>query len=91
MKSKRSGEVNEYLTELLLDEEEAKSEGGESKRGFERWLLTDWLRPRRGKSNVKKGALPFLKKAKWNSGDNVSRCLLHSSAFSSLFSSLSHG
>jgi hypothetical protein len=41
-------------------------------RDFERWLFTDWL----NKPNMNKGgrrkesALPILKDAKWNSGDN---------------------
>ena len=40
-------------------------------RDFERWLFSDWL----NKSDVKGGrqkepALPILKDAKWNSGDN---------------------
>ena len=41
-------------------------------RDFERWLFTDWL----NKPNMNKGgrqkepALPMLKDAKWNSGDN---------------------
>jgi hypothetical protein len=41
-------------------------------RDFERWLFTDWL----NKPNISKGgrrkepALPILKDAKWNSGDN---------------------
>ena len=41
-------------------------------RDFERWLFTDWL----NKPNMSKGgrrkdpALPILKDAKWNSGDN---------------------
>jgi hypothetical protein len=43
---------------------------GESKprsRTFERWLLRDWLSE---KSQEKAAALPFLPKAKFNSGDN---------------------
>lgn len=46
-------------------------------RDFERWLFTDWLQQRKNKnkSNKKSGrqkepALPILKNAKWNSGDN---------------------
>ena len=58
--SKNRGEVKEYLNDL-------KESTEEEKRGFEKWLFSDWL----NKSNKpKNAALPFLKKAKWNSGDN---------------------
>ena len=62
--SKSRGEVKEYLKEL---KEDATDEDG-GNRGFERWLYSDWLNAKKG--DVKPGALPFLKKAKWNSGDN---------------------
>ncbi len=41
-------------------------------RDFERWLFSDWLnRPTNGKEGRRKEpALPILKDAKWNSGDN---------------------
>eukprot|EP00580_Thalassiosira_gravida_P015614 CAMPEP_0201662716 /NCGR_PEP_ID=MMETSP0494-20130426/4737_1 /ASSEMBLY_ACC=CAM_ASM_000839 /TAXON_ID=420259 /ORGANISM="Thalassiosira gravida, Strain GMp14c1" /LENGTH=226 /DNA_ID=CAMNT_0048141153 /DNA_START=106 /DNA_END=786 /DNA_ORIENTATION=- len=40
-------------------------------RGFERWLFTDWLSKPTGKGGrQKEPALPILKDAKWNSGDN---------------------
>lgn len=48
-------------------------------RALERWLFTDWLEQRRRTTNSpggggggrrKEPALPFLKTAKWNSGDN---------------------
>ncbi|KAL3808738.1 hypothetical protein ACHAXA_010904 [Cyclostephanos tholiformis] len=41
-------------------------------REFERWLFTDWLnKPNNGKGGrQKEPALPILKDAKWNSGDN---------------------
>ncbi|GMI15488.1 hypothetical protein TrLO_g299 [Triparma laevis f. longispina] len=55
-KSKRTGEVKQYLEDL--------SEGDEG-RDVEKWLFSDWLNP--GK---KSRAVPFLKEAKWNSGDN---------------------
>ena len=58
--SKRKGDVKEYLDEL----KEAAVEGD---RPFERWLLADWLQENK---SAKPAALPFLKKAKWNSGDN---------------------
>lgn len=53
------------------DETTVKPNVGDG-RDFERWLFTDWL----NKPNTKKGgrqkepALPILKQAKWNSGDN---------------------
>lgn len=58
--SKRRGDVKEYLDDL----KEAETVG---EKPFERWLLTDWLRENK---SAKPAALPFLKKAKWNSGDN---------------------
>ena len=63
LQSKKNGEVKEYLQELMSAEET-------NEKGFERWLLTDWLRSAKKQRNIKKAALPFLKKAKWNSGDN---------------------
>jgi hypothetical protein len=42
-------------------------------RAFERWLFTDWLQKEsKGskKGRQKEPALPILKNAKWNSGDN---------------------
>lgn len=63
--SKRSGEVKEYLDELQADEHATDT------RRFERWLFTDWLETRQAKPGRQKDpALPILKKAKWNSGDN---------------------
>ena len=55
-KSKNNGEIKEYLDEIRDDDEKR----------FERWFLSDWL----NKNNKKSSAIPFLKKAKWNSGDN---------------------
>ena len=57
--SKNKGEVKAYLDELRNETIPDK--------GFERWLFSDWLNK---SSSPKPGALPFLKKAKWNSGDN---------------------
>jgi hypothetical protein len=45
----------------------------ESDRAFERWLFTDWLvdnKSDRKSGRQKPAALPILKNAKWNSGDN---------------------
>jgi hypothetical protein len=44
-------------------------------RAFERWLFTDWLQDNKSSTGRKAGrqkepALPILKDAKWNSGDN---------------------
>jgi len=42
-------------------------------RDVERWLFSDWLNDNKsagGKGRKKEPALPILKKAKWNSGDN---------------------
>lgn len=42
-------------------------------RAFERWLFTDWLldnKSERKGGRQKEPALPILKNAKWNSGDN---------------------
>jgi hypothetical protein len=38
-----------------------------SSRAFERWLMTDWLTDNKSR---KQPAIPILKRAKWNSGDN---------------------
>lgn len=42
-------------------------------RAFERWLFTDWLQDNKSARKAgrqKEPALPILKDAKWNSGDN---------------------
>ncbi|GMH71729.1 hypothetical protein TrST_g6805 [Triparma strigata] len=54
-KSKRTGEIKSYLTDLKDTESPS----------IEKWLLSDWLNPEK-----KENAIPFLKDAKWNSGDN---------------------
>jgi hypothetical protein len=66
--SKKSGEVRDYLDELqqVKDGTAEESSGGDRK--FEQWLFTDWLQT--DKKRKKDPALPILKKAKWNSGDN---------------------
>lgn len=46
---------------------------GDADRNFERWLFTDWLQDNksaRKNGRQKEPALPILKNAKWNSGDN---------------------
>lgn len=57
MESKRSGDVGALLSDI-------KNSTDEEYR-LERWFFTDWL-----KKEKKPAAIPFLKKAKWNSGDN---------------------
>merc|ERR1712232_339121 len=58
--SKRGGGVREYLDELSSEETD------KDERKLEKWLFADWLNP----NKKKEAAVPFLKKAKWNSGDN---------------------
>jgi uncharacterized membrane protein YraQ (UPF0718 family) len=78
--SKKSGAVREYLDELevagnVTEEASALLITNED-RAFERWLFTDWLENRKRESGSskpgrqKEPALPVLKDAKWNSGDN---------------------
>lgn len=53
-------------------------------RAFERWLFADWLRENKSARKTgrqKEPALPILKNAKWNSGDNP---ILVATAFISL-------
>ena len=50
------GSTREYLEDIRGDDE----------RQLEQWLFTDWLQGR----TRKPAALPFFKKAKFNSGDN---------------------
>ena len=59
--SKKKGSVRDFLDELKEADE------NDSMVRFNRWLFTDWLRK---DTKTKDAALPFLKKAKWNSGDN---------------------
>ena len=77
--SKRSGSVKQYLDDLSATEEANRMDNDEdtvsSPRNLERWLFTDWLVQRekklKGQSTTKKEpALPILKDARWNSGDN---------------------
>lgn len=66
--SKSRGEVNDLLSSL--EESESSAEDKDSLgRSFQRWLFADWLQQRK-KKEAKPAAIPFLKKAKWNSGDN---------------------
>jgi hypothetical protein len=52
---------------------EASTPTETNNRAFERWLFTDWLQDNksgRKAGRQKEPALPILKDAKWNSGDN---------------------
>lgn len=65
-----SGPVRDsYDVSLAHDERgnlfQADGSGSQGDRRLERWLLRDWLDP----SRRKEPALPFLPKAKFNSGD----------------------
>ena len=54
---------------MKISDEPVESDG----RDFERWLFTDWLDGRKSGSKAgrqKEPAIPILKSAKWNSGDN---------------------
>ncbi|GKZ00384.1 hypothetical protein MPSEU_000991400 [Mayamaea pseudoterrestris] len=71
--SKRSGAVKDYLEELQ-DVGNMTSTDGDTRK-VERWLFTDWLNAldrsnKRINGRQKEPALPILKNAKWNSGDN---------------------
>eukprot|EP00956_Cyclotella_meneghiniana_P037183 scaffold135302_cov69-Cyclotella_meneghiniana.AAC.11 len=82
--SKSRGEVREYLDGLEQKYVEEPQDGSvdspetrinaiveEDGRGFERWLFSDWLnKPSSKGGRQKEPALPILKDAKWNSGDN---------------------
>jgi len=60
--SKKNGQVKDYLDELEENKEE---------KPLETWLFSDWLQARSNSTtNKKEPALPILKSAKWNSGDN---------------------
>ena len=82
--SKSRGEVREYLDGLEQKYVEEPQDGSVDSpetrinaiveadgRGFERWLFSDWLnKPSSKGGRQKEPALPILKDAKWNSGDN---------------------
>jgi hypothetical protein len=55
------------------EETEIPSSNNNDDRSLERWLFTDWLldnKSERKAGRQKEAALPILKDAKWNSGDN---------------------
>ena len=56
---------------LLSSNNDTTTTAPSSDRAFERWLFTDWLdKPPSKGGRQKELALPVLKDAKWNSGDN---------------------
>lgn len=66
-------ELDEPANMEIVDKEEVQSvkpNVGDG-RDFERWLFSDWLnKPGAKGGRQKEPALPILKEAKWNSGDN---------------------
>ena len=66
-------EMGEQLTTVAAATTTTTNTAKNDGRDFERWLFTDWLENNKssGKPGRKKEpALPILKTAKWNSGDN---------------------
>jgi hypothetical protein len=66
---------SEFLATNVTGAEQAVPISAPSKddRSFERWLFTDWLQDNKSARKAgrqKEPALPILKDAKWNSGDN---------------------
>lgn len=66
-RSKRTGPLNDYLEDLREEDARSNSSLFTGQKKVERWLLSDWLSP---DTTRKAAALPFLPKAKFNSGDN---------------------
>lgn len=70
----------EFNATMIAESSEQQSDENKNKlikpnvgdgRDFERWLFSDWLNNSKSKGGrQKESALPILKKAKWNSGDN---------------------
>ena len=60
----RDGALGSYLEELREGQKDDETSSG---RQLEKWFLSDWLK---GSASRKPAALPFLPKAKFNSGDN---------------------
>lgn len=64
--SKRTGEIADLLDDLETADAAAGAKPTAGDRRVERWLLSDWRDPKRRKDP----AVPFLGRAKFNSGDN---------------------
>ena len=66
----QSNELNENGVDTTRIETVKQPNVGDG-RDFERWLFSDWLnKPNTKGGRQKEPALPILKDAKWNSGDN---------------------
>ena len=89
-RDKSEGSLGNYLLELR-EADSAATEGAVNEKGFERWLMRDWLSE---KSQKKAAALPFLPKAKFNSGDNpilvATALIIGTGVFSSALDRLMH-
>ncbi|MGK3734402.1 MAG: hypothetical protein ACI90V_001239, partial [Bacillariaceae sp.] len=66
--------INNSNTDTDKSDNEIQTENQPSSdRAFERWLFNDWLVDNKSEKKAgrqKQPALPILKNAKWNSGDN---------------------
>ena len=89
-RDKSEGSLGNYLEELR-EADSSATEGKVNEKGFERWLLRDWLSEN---SQKKAAALPFLPKAKFNSGDNpilvATALIIGTGVFSSALDRLMH-
>lgn len=64
------GEITTSMGDSSESSQTVKPNAGDG-RDFERWLFSDWLnKPGTKGGRQKEPALPILKEAKWNSGDN---------------------
>ena len=73
LKTSSNETVDQSDEGMQNENESSRSLQTREERGFERWLFSDWLNDNKseGKPGRKKEpALPILKSAKWNSGDN---------------------
>lgn len=68
--SKSRGKVKDFLDSISPSQESDAEASSDSRKKFLRWVFADWLQRRGSGGRVKDPALPFLKKSKWNSGDN---------------------
>ncbi len=65
--------ANVTAADATIDPSLGASAASQDDRAFERWLFTDWLEDNKSErkgGRQKEPALPILKSAKWNSGDN---------------------
>ena len=63
-RAKRTGPLRDYLETLKTEEEVGEKTNSKA---FEKWLFADWLSDDKMQKDP---ALPFIRKVKWNSGDN---------------------